>query len=36
LLEGFADVRLEYVVGRLVRLHPRLLSNVIVFSARKP
>jgi SAM-dependent methyltransferase len=36
LLEAFADVRLEYVVGRLVRLRPRLLSNVIVFSARKP
>jgi SAM-dependent methyltransferase len=36
LLTPFADVRLEYVVGRLVRVHPRLFANVIVFGARKP
>jgi SAM-dependent methyltransferase len=36
LLAPFADVRLEYVVGRLVRLQPRLFANVIVFSARRP
>jgi SAM-dependent methyltransferase len=36
LLTPFAGVRLEYVVGRLVRVHPRLFANVIVFSARKP
>jgi SAM-dependent methyltransferase len=36
LLEPFETPRLEYVVGRFVRLHPRLFANVIVFSARKP
>jgi SAM-dependent methyltransferase len=36
LLEGFEDRRLEFVVGRFVRLHPRLFANVIVFEARKP
>jgi SAM-dependent methyltransferase len=36
LLAPFADVRLEYVVGRLVRLQPRLFANVIVFCARRP
>lgn len=35
-LDGFEELRLEYVVGRFVRLHPRLFANVIVFSARKP
>jgi SAM-dependent methyltransferase len=36
LLRGFEACRLEYAVGRFVRLHPRLFANVIVFSARKP
>ena len=36
LLAAFEDRRLEFVAGRFVRLHPRLLANVIVFSARKP
>jgi hypothetical protein len=36
LLEPFETPRLDYVVGRLVLLHPRLFANVIVFSARKP
>ena len=36
LLAGLDDVRLEYVASRFLRLHPRLLANVIVFSARKP
>jgi SAM-dependent methyltransferase len=36
LLRDFEHRRLECVAGRLVRLHPRLFANVIVFSARKP
>jgi SAM-dependent methyltransferase len=36
LLEPFETPRLEYVVGRFVRLQARLFANVIVFSARKP
>jgi SAM-dependent methyltransferase len=36
LLGGFEEPRLEFVVGRFVRLYPRQLANVIVFSARKP
>jgi SAM-dependent methyltransferase len=36
LLDGFADPHVEYVAGRLVRLHPRLFANDIVFRARKP
>jgi methionine biosynthesis protein MetW len=36
LLREFEQTRLHFVAGRLVRLHPRLLANVIVFSARKP
>jgi SAM-dependent methyltransferase len=36
LVVGFEELRLEYVVGRFVRVHPRLFANVIVFSARKP
>ena len=36
LLAGFDEPRLEYVASRFLRLHPRLLANVIVFSARKP
>ena len=35
LLEGFEEVRLEFVVGRFVRVNPRLFANVIVFSGRK-
>lgn len=36
LLHEFEDVRIEFAVGRFVRLHPRLLANTQVFSARKP
>jgi SAM-dependent methyltransferase len=36
LLETFEAARLEFVVGRFVRLNPRQFANVIVFSARKP
>jgi SAM-dependent methyltransferase len=36
LLDGFDEPRLEFVAGRLTRLHPRLFGNDIVFSARKP
>ncbi|MGZ4382895.1 MAG: class I SAM-dependent methyltransferase [Gaiellaceae bacterium] len=36
LLGGWDDVELEFVVGRFVRLHARLMANDIVFSARKP
>ena len=36
LLSGFEDVRLRFAVGRFVPLHPRLLANVQVFTARKP
>ena len=35
LLDAFERPRLQYVVGRFVRLHPRLLANTIVFTARK-
>ncbi len=35
LLARFEQPRLEYVAGRFVRLHPRLLANTIVFSAQK-
>jgi SAM-dependent methyltransferase len=33
LLDGFS-ARLDYVVGRFVRFHPRLLANVIVFRGQ--
>ncbi len=36
LLAPFEEPRLHFVVGRFVRLHPRLLANDIVFSGRKP
>jgi SAM-dependent methyltransferase len=36
LLGAFEQPQLEYVVGRFVRLQPRLFANVIVFTARKP
>jgi SAM-dependent methyltransferase len=36
LLDPFETPRLEFVVGRFVRLNPRRFANVIVFSARKP
>jgi SAM-dependent methyltransferase len=36
LLGDFEDVRIRFEVGRLVRLHPRLMANVQLFSARKP
>jgi len=36
LLDGFADVRIEYLGGRYRRLHPRLLARDLVFGARRP
>jgi SAM-dependent methyltransferase len=36
LLSDFQEQRLEFVASRLIRAHPRLMANVIVFSARKP
>jgi SAM-dependent methyltransferase len=35
LLDGFEDVRLHLIAGRLVPLHARLFANDIVFSGRK-
>jgi hypothetical protein len=36
LLNAFESPRLEFVVGRFVRLNRRQFANVIVFSGRKP
>jgi SAM-dependent methyltransferase len=36
LLSGFDEVDIRFAIGRFVRLHPRLLANVQVFSARRP
>lgn len=36
LLDGFNDVQISFAVGRFVALHPRLLANVQIFSARRP
>jgi SAM-dependent methyltransferase len=36
LLSAFDSPRLEFVVGRFLRLNRRQFANVIVFSARKP
>jgi hypothetical protein len=36
LLDAFESPRLEFVVGRFVRLNRRQFANVIVFSGRKP
>ncbi|HKI92926.1 MAG TPA: class I SAM-dependent methyltransferase [Gaiellaceae bacterium] len=36
LLAGFEAIEIRFVMGRLVRLHPRLFANDQVFSARKP
>ena len=35
LLRDFESPELEFLAGRLVRVHPRLFANVIAFSARK-
>ncbi len=35
LLRAFAGVEIRFAIGRYLRLHPRLLANVQVFSARK-
>jgi SAM-dependent methyltransferase len=32
----FSDVKIDYSVGRYVRLHPRLMARVQVFSAQRP
>jgi SAM-dependent methyltransferase len=36
LLDGFEDVHLDLIAGRLVPLHARFFANDIVFSGRKP
>jgi len=36
LLDCFEDVQIRFAVGRFVRLQPRLMGRVQVFSARKP
>lgn len=36
LLDGFVDLELHFVAGRLTRVHPRLFGNDVVFTARKP
>jgi len=36
LLADFDQVQLEFVAGRLTRLHPRLFANDICFRGRKP
>jgi 2-polyprenyl-3-methyl-5-hydroxy-6-metoxy-1,4-benzoquinol methylase len=36
LLEAFAEPQLRFIAGRFVRLHPRLLANVMFFTATKP
>lgn len=36
LLDGFEDVRLEYVGGHYRRLHPRLLARDLVFRGVRP
>jgi SAM-dependent methyltransferase len=36
LLRDFQEPQLDFVASRLIRAHPRLMANVIVFSARKP
>jgi SAM-dependent methyltransferase len=36
LLAAFAKPHLRFVAGRLARFHPRLLANVIFFTATKP
>ena len=35
-LDGFEDVHLHLIAGRLVPLHARLFANDVVFSGRKP
>jgi SAM-dependent methyltransferase len=36
LLADFDDVHISFAVGRFVRLHPRLMANVQIFTARRP
>lgn len=36
LLADFDDVDIRFAVGRYVRVHPRLMARVQVFTARKP
>jgi SAM-dependent methyltransferase len=36
LLRDFDDVRLEFIAGRFVLIHDRLMANCTVFRARKP
>jgi SAM-dependent methyltransferase len=36
LFGGWVDLRIRFVAGRLVPLHPRLFANDIVVSARRP
>jgi SAM-dependent methyltransferase len=36
LLDGFADPELHFISSRFNRLHPRLMANIVVFSAISP
>ena len=36
LLDGFEDLQVHFIAGRLVPLHARLFANDIVFVGRKP
>jgi SAM-dependent methyltransferase len=36
LLAAFEDVNIRFAIGRLVPLHPRLMANVQIFTARRP
>jgi SAM-dependent methyltransferase len=36
LLAGLEELRVHFVAGRLVPLHPRMFANDIVFAGRKP
>jgi len=36
LLDDFEDVQISFAVGRFVRIQPRLMGRVQVFTARKP
>lgn len=36
LLADFDDVEIRFAIGRFVRLQPRLMANVQIFTARRP
>ena len=35
LLDAFEEVQVRFISSRLVRLHPRLFANIIVFTGRR-